>query len=156
MKKLRKGFTLIELLVVIAIISILATTLGPKLREQLAKAKDSKAIAVLGAARTAGEVLLISEMVNGSTAASIALSEVKKKLDTKTSELFGADGSAIPIGGAKDSGGDNITYGGTIALSPTAINVAEDEFILNFGTVTPPTGGTTYTFSTEGKEWATY
>ena len=64
--------------------------------------------------------------------------------------MSGTDGSA------KDSGGDNITYGGVIALSPTAINVVDDEFILNFWTGTPPTDSTIYTFSTEGKEWTTY
>ncbi len=55
MKK-KNGFTLIELVVVIALIAILAVTLAPRLRDQIAKAKDSKAIATLGSLRTLSEV----------------------------------------------------------------------------------------------------
>jgi len=46
------GFTMIELLVVIAIIGILATTLTPKLRKELAKAKVAKVQHKLGLIRS--------------------------------------------------------------------------------------------------------
>jgi prepilin-type N-terminal cleavage/methylation domain-containing protein len=49
----KKGFTLIELVVVVAIILLLAATLAPKLRKEVAKARDAKAVAALGSVRTA-------------------------------------------------------------------------------------------------------
>ncbi|GLI57664.1 hypothetical protein PM10SUCC1_31780 [Propionigenium maris DSM 9537] len=55
MKK-KNGFTLIELVVVIALIAILAVTLAPRLRDQIAKGRDAKAIGALGALRTSAEV----------------------------------------------------------------------------------------------------
>lgn len=53
MKKLQKGFTLIELMIVVAIIAILAAVAAPKFGQQLAKAKDGKALQVIGTWRSA-------------------------------------------------------------------------------------------------------
>lgn len=53
MKNLKKGFTLIELMIVVAIIAILAVVAAPKFGEQLKKAKDSKAVSLLGTYRSA-------------------------------------------------------------------------------------------------------
>lgn len=50
--KKNHGFTMIELLVVIAIIGILATTLAPKLRKELAKGKVAKVQHKLGLIRS--------------------------------------------------------------------------------------------------------
>lgn len=48
MKKLQKGFTLIELMIVVAIIAILAAVAAPKFGQQVKKAKDAKALAIVG------------------------------------------------------------------------------------------------------------
>ena len=53
MKNLKKGFTLIELMIVVAIIAILAVVAAPKFGQQLKKAKDSRAISLVGTYRSA-------------------------------------------------------------------------------------------------------
>jgi len=61
----RKGFTLIELVVVIALISILAATLGPKLRRVIRSSRDSRAVASVSAYRTASNVYAIENNTIG-------------------------------------------------------------------------------------------
>lgn len=150
---------MIELLVVITIIGILARTLAPKLREQLAKAKDSKAIAVLGAARTAGSVALVDTLVTSTSGISLSFGDITSKLDTKSNDLIDDTAGTIPVGATRTSA-DVITYGGTVILndgtnnltiSGTAVTISSDDLELVL-----ETNVTNGVKSTEGKEWNTY
>ena len=168
METLKKGFTLIELLVIIVIIGILAITLVPKLREQLAKAKDTKSISLLGAVRTASSVALVEVMANSTTTSTFTFGNITKKLDNRSNDLINNSGD-ISVGGIRPSGG-NLVYGGKVAIyqigspsvkmvsSSTAITASNDDFELilqatnvSSGTLDPVTDE-----STVGKVWSDY
>lgn len=170
----RKGFTLIELVVVIALIAILAVTLAPRLRDQIAKANDSKAIAVLGALRTNSEVFFAERedtVTNATSTDGIALAQLVGDLDSSSQRLFndgndvtiayGTDGVAttdlttagqdtVPVGGTRPSANDDVDYGGTIGF-----DFGTDGIEVNFGTVTG-TGTGTATHDTKRNLWASY
>jgi len=167
MKNNKKGFTLIELLVVIAIIGILATTLAPKLREQLAKAKDSKAVALLGSARTGAEVVLMDKMVQDTTGndLTISLREIKSKLDKKSKDMISDSDGIIPIGGARKTSISNVTYAPKIILLATSATDIRDLFDSIDATITLTDDDIDLylrpvdimkSYSTEGKLWTTY
>ena len=52
------------MVIAVALVGVLSTMVTPKVREQLAKGKDAKAVATLTALRTASEFYIIFENEN--------------------------------------------------------------------------------------------
>ena len=157
-EELKKGFTLIEMLVIVAMLLTLATTLSAKLKKSLAKAKDAKAVAALGTARTAGNIAITDKIIknNGGTL-TITFEDITFRLDAKTNELIDDASGKIPVGGIEKADG-TFKYGGTVVLndgttdltiSTTSIT-ATDDFHLNLTT------GIVEDKSTAGKLWILY
>jgi prepilin-type N-terminal cleavage/methylation domain-containing protein len=119
----KKGFTLIELVVVVAIILLLASTLAPKLRKEVAKARDAKAVAALGSLRTAVNIFYADD---GSAPTDLEGSGNLFTYGVTTSEYLETNlisyleeesesgTTTAPIGGHRDAAAGTLTYGGTI------------------------------------------
>jgi type II secretory pathway pseudopilin PulG len=129
MKKM--AFTLIELVVVVAIILLLAATLAPKLRKEVAKARDAKAVAALSAVRTASSVLVTEKAyapsgfmgTNSGNAYYLAESSTTSDyLDTDVlsylsivAAMTTANTQKIPTGGQSDL--TNLVLGGDVTMT---------------------------------------
>lgn len=169
MQDKKYAFTLIELLVVIAILGILATVLTPKLREQLAKAKDAKVVSFLGASRTAYQVLSMEKMINNSNDSvvpTVKLSEIIDKLDTKASTLIDHVWGFLRVGGSKEALTSELRYGGTVHLMSGNTHDTKNIFyesqpqpideIITLEPFSEYTHNNIEKYSTEGIQWNKY
>ncbi len=158
--KRKNGFTLIELVVVIALIAILAVTLAPRLRDQIAKARDAKAIGALGAVRTASEIYFADNGAVPQVGSDVDdLTNVVGNVDAKTLDLL-TEGSNVvtaaklPVGGGQEG---TATADGVVVYAASGdtvdVNFGTDGIELNFTTSTVGTDGV---YDTKGNKWASY
>ncbi len=160
--KRKNGFTLIELVVVIALIAILAVTLAPRLRDQIAKGRDSKAIAVLGSLRTAAEVYFADNGQVPRDATGVGINGLISELDNSAQALVNQAPTAdhVPIGGGRTAGSPNdVLYGGEISFTwtpATGVVGTADGISLWFESTAD--GGTNgaYASDTKGTNWSSY
>ena len=126
------GFSLIELVIAVALVGVLSTIVTPKVRVQLAKGKDTKAIAYLAAMRTASELYYLDNNkspLEGDESADGTVTEAIERilpyLDPKAEKEL-KDGK-IEIGGSRKKSSDDVAeediqYGGEIGFTFTSPN----------------------------------
>jgi prepilin-type N-terminal cleavage/methylation domain-containing protein len=162
----RKGFTLIELVVVVAIILLLAATLAPKLRKEVAKARDAKAVAALGSTRTAVNVFLAdkgyvpAELWSDATSGDFIIYDSTSEYLESNVVTFIEDNTdtegdfIVPIGGHQDTPGGTLSYGGTAVLN---LAPGTDELEVQIDGLVD-SGGTDSgdEYDTKGNEWSKY
>lgn len=116
------GFTLIELIIAVALVGILSSLVTPKVRVQLAKGRDTKAVSYLGAMRTAAELYYIEKGEAPTTVISPneaddqkAIENILPYLDPKAESVI-KDGK-IQIGGSRKDENGKITFGGEMKFT---------------------------------------
>ncbi len=169
----KKGFTLIELVVVVAIILLLAATLAPKLRKEVAKARDAKAVAALGSLRTAANVYLAdtgkgaTKIYGTSADTAFIISDDNDSSEYLEPNLVTylkvaatpAEDAVVAIGGARANSTTTVTYGGGkyIDYNPSTVELS----IAGSGTITGSVGSaytvtSTDVIDTKGNTWSEY
>lgn len=121
------GFSLIELVIAVALVGVLSTMVTPKVRAQLAKGRDAKAIAYLASMRTASELYYLDnnksplEGEESEEAIKKAIDNLLPYLDPKAEKEL-KEGK-IEIGGSRKASADNsgvedeIKYGGEMSFT---------------------------------------
>lgn len=116
------GFTLIELIIAVALVGILSSLATPKVRIQLAKGRDTKAVSYLGAMRTAAELYYIEKGEVPNIVGDPSEDDDKKSLENILSyldpkaEAVIKDGK-IQIGGSRKDENGKITFGGEMRFT---------------------------------------
>lgn len=165
----KKGLTLVELIVVVALIGILSVVLAPRLRNQIAKSRDAKAIALLGALRGASEAYHADsgEIISGSVPTSVnnfnvvqnddkaGLDIIKAGLNQEAKSMFDDGGYTTDIGGAREVGDGVVTYGGEIGYTFHApVGSTADGITVWF--TERAMGTTDGRYDTKGARWTSY
>lgn len=164
-----KGFTIIELVLVVALLGILAVVLAPRLKDQVAKSRDAKAISLLGALRgaseayhadsgqiTAGSVPSTVNNLNSVNAADKAgLDILKSGLNEEARSMFGAGEYVVDIGGVRDSEKGAATYGEEIGYTFHAPAGATADGIMLWFTERA-IGTADGRYDTKGRKWIEY
>lgn len=164
----KKGFTLIELVVVLALIGILAVVLVPRLMGQVAKSRDAKAIALLGALRGASEAYYADsgEITSGDIPISInnfnsvenddktGLEILKNGLNQEAKNMLGS-GYTVDIGGFRESEEGSVSYKGRMGYTFHAPNGSKADGIMVWFTERC-VGTTDGRYDTKGIKWTSY
>ncbi len=164
----KKGFTLIELAVVVALLGILAIVFAPRLRENIAKAKDAKIISLLGAMRGSSEAYYSGkgELPFGTTPIGVnnynsvnasdkpGLDIVISSLNQEAKRMF-TSSYTIDIGGTRESESGDISYGGEIGFTfhAPAGSVADG---ISLWFIERAIGTTASRYDTKGVRWTSY
>ena len=90
-----EAFTLIELMVVIGIVAVLAAIASVKFGSQLLKAKDAKAISIVGSWRNANHL-----NYSDTSSYAVIFTELQSKVDSQTVNLTYSDVNKTPFNGA--------------------------------------------------------
>ena len=164
----KKGFTLIELVVVVAIILLLAATLAPKLRKEVAKAKDAKSVAALGSLRTAANIFYADREVAPSglagdsklylfDATATTSDYLERDLIAYLSEnTTNAKDANAPIGAYRATSVSSLTYGGFVAYDYTS---SDDIYVFIQGAgsaAVDAASSMSENYDTKGNGWSSY
>ncbi len=165
----KNGLTLVELVGVIALLAILAVILAPRLRDQVAKSRDAKAIAVLGALRGASEAYHADsgEITSSSVPITLntfnvvqdddksGLDRLKSSLNQEARSMFGAGGYSVEIGGVRESSDGAVSYGERIGYTFHAtVGSTADGISLWF--IERAIGTNDGRYDTKGNRWVEY
>lgn len=115
-----KRFTLIEIVIAVAIVAVLSTLVTPQVRNQLAKGKDTKAIATLSSLRIASQMyqmehtekLIEPDDYDSDEKVKEAFQKLSEYLDPNAKKIL--KDAKIEIGGSKNSKDAGIQYGGEL------------------------------------------
>lgn len=154
-----KAFSLIEVIVAVAIIAVLASFVTPQVRLQLAKGKDTKAIAFLGTARLAAqmyqmehtEALILEADYDNEAKVKEALGKLEGYLDPKAKEIVSS--GKLAVGASRTTATGNIKYGGEVSFTfknPNATGTSDGIYLW-----LKPVGDLGE-FDSRGQKWTSY
>ncbi|RXZ68485.1 prepilin-type N-terminal cleavage/methylation domain-containing protein [Fusobacterium necrophorum] len=118
-----KGFSFIEIVIAIAIIAVLSTLITPQVRNQLAKGKDTKAVATLSSLRIASQMyqmehsekLISSEDYDSDEKIKEAFRKLSDYLDPSAKKILSE--AKVEIGGSRTTKDADLQYGGDISFT---------------------------------------